>query len=312
MRRAGIALLLLSLAGLVAAIFLSQRPEVPPLPDSRTITVDGHAVHVWERGSGPTIILLHGAGGNLRDFTFAIAPRLAETHHVIAFDRPGLGLSDGLGRDRQSPAEQAALLSQAARQMGVERAVIVGHSYGGAVAMAWALDHPDQAAAVVSLAGAVQPWEGGLGGFYAVLSSPISGPITAAFIANLIPTRAAEAAVESIFAPDPVPPGYIDHVAVGLTLQTSVLQANAQQVNTLLPHVTAMASRYRGLAMPLEIIHGSADTTVPLQVHSEPLAAQVPGANLTVLDGVGHMPHHADPDAAIAAITRAVDRAGLR
>ena len=64
--------------------------------------------------------------------------------------------------------------------------------------------------------------------------------------------------------------------------------------------------------MPIEIVHGTADEVVPIGVHSEPLARQIPGAVLTRLEGIGHMPHHAAPDAVEAAIHRAAARARLR
>ena len=80
----------------------------------------------------------------------------------------------------------------------------------------------------------------------------------------------------------------------------------------LRPHVVEMSELYPTLTLPVEILHGTDDTTVPLNIHSEPLARQIPGAILTRLQGVGHMPHHADPDAVLAAIDRAAVRAGLR
>ncbi|WP_254796912.1 alpha/beta fold hydrolase [Sulfitobacter albidus] len=73
-----------------------------------------------------------------------------------------------------------------------------------------------------------------------------------------------------------------------------------------------MVKRYPDLTMPFEIVHGDADTIVPLTVHSEPLSKQVPGANLTVLEGIGHMPHHVAPEESVAAIDRVAARAGLR
>ena len=90
------------------------------------------------------------------------------------------------------------------------------------------------------------------------------------------------------------------------------MRANAQQVNRLRPHVVEMSARYPTLPMPVEIVHGTADTIVPLQIHSEPLSKQIPGAVLTRLEGIGHMPHHADPQAVSDAIDRAAARAGLR
>jgi pimeloyl-ACP methyl ester carboxylesterase len=73
-----------------------------------------------------------------------------------------------------------------------------------------------------------------------------------------------------------------------------------------------MAPHYPQLPMPIEIVHGTADRTVGLHIHAEPLARDAPHAVLTRLPGVGHMPHHAAQDAVIAAIHRAAERAGLR
>jgi pimeloyl-ACP methyl ester carboxylesterase len=82
-------------------------------------------------------------------------------------------------------------------------------------------------------------------------------------------------------------------------------------VNALRAEVVEMSRLYGTLTMPIEIVHGDADTIVPAAVHSIPLSALAPGANLTLLPGVGHMPHHAAPEAVLAAIDRARVRARL-
>ena len=69
-----------------------------------------------------------------------------------------------------------------------------------------------------------------------------------------------------------------------------------------------MEPRYPTLTLPVELIHGTADTIVPLHIHSDPLSQRLPDATLTVIDGAGHMPHHAHAEQVIAAI----DRAALR
>ena len=66
------------------------------------------------------------------------------------------------------------------------------------------------------------------------------------------------------------------------------------------------------LALPIELVHGDADTIVPLAVHARRLAPLIPGAHLTVIPGAGHMPQHSHPETVIAAIHRAAARAGLR
>ena len=73
-----------------------------------------------------------------------------------------------------------------------------------------------------------------------------------------------------------------------------------------------MSKRYKDILIPLEMVHGDADTIVPMRIHSEPLSEQVEGANLTIVPNAGHMPHHSHPEAVIEAIDRAAARAGLR
>ncbi|MFT4619651.1 MAG: pimeloyl-ACP methyl ester carboxylesterase [Sulfitobacter sp.] len=311
-----------ALAGLMALSGCTSLPEseagavarglTPPL--GQFLVIDGKRVHVHLVGpeNAPVVILLHGASGNLRDFTFDFVPRLANNLRVISFDRPGLGYSDRLHKRGESPTEQALHLARAAEALGVDRAVIVGHSYGASVAMAWALERPDMAAAVVSLGGAVNPWPGGLGAWYAITASWLGGATVVPVIAALLPRSVASTSVSAIFEPDPVPDGYLDYIGADLTLRASALRANARQVGGLKPYVTQMSARYPTLDLPVEILHGALDDTVPLMIHSEPLSRATAGANLVILDGVGHMPHHARPDETVAAIWRAVRRAGLR
>jgi len=121
-----------------------------------------------------------------------------------------------------------------------------------------------------------------------------------------------DGAVRSIFEPQDAPSGYLDYVGPGLTLRPGSLRANFRQVNTLRPHVVEMEPRYSGLDLPVELVHGDVDEIVPLDIHSRPLSQQLPDGNLTVLDGIGHMPHHAAPAAVADAIDRVARRAGLR
>lgn len=278
-------------------------------PTGRLLTVDGIRVHADQRGRGPDVVLIHGASGNTRDFTFALADRLAREFRVTAFDRPGLGWSDWPGDAAVSPFEQARILRAAARELGIRRPVVVGHSYGGSVAMAWALSDPGGTGAVVSLAGATMPWPGGLGPWYAVTGSDFGAATVVPLISAFVPLDRAERAIAGIFAPDPVPAGYADYIGAGLTLRAETLRANARQVSRLKPYVTAMAEAYPQLQVPVEIVHGTADTIVPHVIHAEPMAKLLPRARLTLLEGVGHMPHHAAPDATLAAIRRAAQAA---
>ncbi len=121
-----------------------------------------------------------------------------------------------------------------------------------------------------------------------------------------------ERGVASVFTPDAVPDGYLDHFGAALALRRDALHANALQRRNLLAQIKAMMPLYGEIAVPTEIVHGAADTTVGLAIHSEPLVKAIPGAVLTPLPGVGHMPQHAAKAQVIAAIHRAAARAGLR
>ncbi len=281
-------------------------------PTGQILTVEGRRIHAHVQGSGPDLVLIHGASGNTRDFTFALVDRLAQDYRVIAFDRPGLGWSDSLGAEGISPMMQAALLQKAADQLGVQRPVILGHSYGGAVAMAWALTDTPDVAALVVLSGATMPWPGGLGPYYAVTGSRIGAATVIPAITAFATDRQTAGVVEAIFAPDGPPPGYADYVGIGLTMRRATLRDNAFQVTNLRPHVVRMSDAYPQLTLPIEILHGTADTVVPADIHALPLSRLLPDGNLVLIDGAGHMPHHTHPDAVIDAIHRAAARAGLR
>jgi pimeloyl-ACP methyl ester carboxylesterase len=121
-----------------------------------------------------------------------------------------------------------------------------------------------------------------------------------------------EDTVAEIFAPQEPPTGYMAHFGTEMTLRRGTMRANAQQVNALKPYVRDMAARYPTLTLPVESVHGTADDTVPLRTHAQPLERQIDSNRLTLLDGVGHMPHHTNPQEVIDAIDRVAARAGLR
>ncbi|MCC1493608.1 alpha/beta hydrolase [Cognatishimia sp. F0-27] len=286
-------------------------------PVGRFVTEGAVRVHYVQDGTGPDVVLIHGAGGNLRDFTFSLMPRLVEAgYRVTAFDRPGLGYTGRVdpAYDRafapsaETPQEQAALLAGAAKQLGVDTPVVLGHSFGGAVAMAWGLEH--EASAIVSVAGVAMPWPGELGAYYKVLGSSVGGALVPPLVtASTDPMNTGDV-LEGIFAPQSAPDGYLAHIGPGLSLRRDTLRANARQVNHLRPHMVALSERYPEMTLPVEFVHGDADTTVPLTVHANRAVSVLPRARVTVLEDIGHMPHHADEDAILAAIERALEHAG--
>ncbi|GLS85135.1 hydrolase or acyltransferase [Cypionkella aquatica] len=273
------------------------------------LTVNGVQVHVYVTGAGPDLILIHGASGNARDLTVALAADLEKSYRVIAFDRPGLGWSDPI--PDQSIRGQALHLADAAAQLNVHDPIIVGQSYGGSVTLAWALFAPLKPRALVLISAPSLPWPGPLDIFYRLSDSRIGAALIPPLAAAYVPDSFVDSSIAAVFSPDPVPPGYATAIAAKLALRRTTLRANFAQVNDLRPEIVAQEPLYPQLTLPIEMIHGTADTTVPLAIHSAPFAARMPNAHLTVLDGAGHMPHYSHRTAALAAIARAAQRSGL-
>ncbi|EIE50675.1 alpha/beta hydrolase [Salipiger aestuarii] len=315
MKRRGFAALVLAMAtlGACAQQPADDAPDAAPKypPQGRFLTVNGHRVHYVEKGSGPALVLIHGASGSLRDWTFGAVDRLARRYRVIAFDRPGLGYTPRIDRDGASIFEQADLFVAAAAQLDAPRPIVLGHSYGGAVALAWAVEHPDAVSGLVLVSAASQTWDTGLPLFYRVTSGPL-GALANPAIAALAGQDRVQQAIASVFAPQPVPPGYAAHIGAELALRPDSLRENALQRAALKSGIARMVPRYPTMDVPVELLHGDADSTVGLQIHSVPTARQIPGANLVVLPGVGHAAQHVAAAQMDAAIDRVARRAGLR
>ncbi|MGF1503101.1 MAG: alpha/beta fold hydrolase [Paracoccaceae bacterium] len=280
----------------------------PPL--GRFVAVSGARLHLYEAGAGtgvaeaqPTLVLLHGASGNLRDFTLSILPPLAEAHRVVAVDRPGFGYSTALGEGWRLSVQRQAI-GAALRQTGHDRLVLVGHSYAGALALDWALAEPDRIAGLVLLAGATMDWGGALDTQYTLLAAPILGQAAAALAPRLIGSARLRRALEGIFAPQPVPERYFAEGGIDLALRPETLRTNARMLTALHAQIREMAPRYGEIRAPALVVHGEADRIVPARIHGRPLAARLPEAEGLFLDGVGHMPHHADAHGLAARISR--------
>ena len=278
----------------------SYEAAFPPI--GQFITVAGAKVHYRQTGSGPDVILLHGASGNLREWEFGIRAALDGRYRVTAFDRPGHGYSDPIAKNDHLDANAAHLRASVA-QLGIKDFILVGHSYGGSVALAWSLQAPP--AGLVLISAPSLPWPGALDPWYRATDTAMGAGLLIPLAAAFVPQSYVNKAVRGVFAPAPAPDDYMAQMGAALTLRVTTLRANTAQVNHLLTDIHGQMDRYGQLQMPIELIHGDKDTIVPLTIHAAPFAAAHPHANLTVITGAGHMPHHSHLTQVIAAIDRA-------
>jgi len=294
------------LGGLAAFTALGvRRIEQAHPPAGRFVEVSGGRLHLLELGpaDAPPVVLLHGASGNVADMRVALGDGLARRYRVILIDRPGHGWSDRPGgRADASPAAQAALIHQALERIGVRRAIVVGHSWSGALATAYALAYPDDVSGLVLLAPVTYHWPGGIGWYNPILATSVIGPLFAHTIALPLGGFLVAPGIRNVFAPQPPPVGYRERAAVDLVLRPQELIANAEDLADLKAFVTAQAPRYGAIQVPVTVMTADRDNTVSPRIHSEAIAKVLPRGKLIVLPGAGHMLHHTAADRVIEEI----------
>jgi pimeloyl-ACP methyl ester carboxylesterase len=311
MKVLGVALAVLAglvLLGAVATAIAAAVIEARYPPNGRFVEVSGGRLHLvdlapTDRAPLGTVLLLHGASGSSADPVMVLGRRLAERYRVIAVDRPGHGWSDRIGgAEAASPARQASVIWEALTRLGIERAIVVGHSWSGALATNMALDHADRVAGLVLLAPVSHPWPGGAVTWYYSPTASALGTFVTRVLTMPLGLAALRPAARAVFQPQEAPPDYVDAARAPLVLRPRTFRANAEDVAGLQAFVTEQSRRYGAIRAPTVIVSGDADRIVRADLHSRALERDIPGARLVLLPGVGHMPHFAAADRIAAEI----------
>ncbi len=287
-------------------------------PQGRFVPISGGRLHYTERDPvGPardTVLLLHGASGNQADLMLALGDRLAALgFRVIAPDRPGHGWSDRPdGEADASPARQAQLIREGLRTIGVDHAIVLGHSWSGALAVNFALDQPEFTEGLVLVSPVTHPWTTGIAWYYDWAGSPTVGPLFNAVLTMPVGLLSIDAGIRAVFAPRQPPPDYAQRTGLYLLLRPGEFTANAQDVSHLLDFVMVQQPRMHEIAVPTAIVTGDSDGVVLRHLHSDGSHRDIAGSTLTVLPGIGHSPQWSAPEAVVAAVVEVADRVRRR
>lgn len=265
-----------------------------------------HHVHVAAPPGAPLppVVFIHGASGNLRDQMLPARRQLEGRAELLFYDRPGHGWSTR-GEGNDTPAGQARTLAALMDAVGIDRAVVVGHSFGGGVAAAFALAYPQRVAGLVFVAAATHPWKGaGTSWYYKAAAARFAGWLFCRLFALPGGLLSIHAAAAGVFAPNPLPAAYLRESGIELVLRPASFRANAIDVESLHGHATDAAPRYPGIAVPTVVISGDSDGIVYEELHSLGLARDISGAELVWVCGLGHKPDWVAPDLVAAAVEK--------
>ncbi len=306
LRSAGVIAATLAAAAVYTRV-TTKRIEQDVPADGNLIDVAGARLHYVDRGTGPAIVLVHGLGAQLRNFSYGVADALAENYRVILVDRPGSGYSVPTG-EQPGILGQSAIIARFIDKLGLDRPpLLVGHSLSGAVALGVATHHPGSVAGLALLAPMTQPPQA----MPAPVASAIEGnPAARALFANLFGTPISRAAYGlrwgKIFAPDPVPADFATRGGGGLGDRPVSVNAALVELASADIDLTAIVSRYADLTIPVALLYGRDDQAIAPTIDGDRAVEAIPGATLEMTDG-GHMLPVAHPQASAAFVRKCAE-----
>ncbi|MBV1799004.1 alpha/beta fold hydrolase [Siccirubricoccus sp. G192] len=297
-------------AGLAAALCNRQRArraEARHPPLGRFVEAGGLRLHYLERGEGgPPIVLLHGNGAMVEDFALSgLIDLVARHRRVVAFDRPGFGHSARPRNRLWTPEAQAAVLVEAFTRLGLERPVVLGHSWGTLVALALALNHPQAVGGLVLASGYYFPTVRADVPFFAPPAIPVIGDVIRYTIGPPLGRLMAPGLIRRMFQPAPVTPRFKAGFPVPMMLRPWQIRASAEDTGLMVPAAAAFRHRYQELRLPVAILAGEGDRIVDVGRQSARLHRTLPQSVLTVVPGLGHMLHHDAPEL-VAGVVEAI------
>lgn len=277
--------------------------------EGRFIDVGGLRLHYVNHGSGRDVIFLHGNSGSVHDWS-ALLDDAGRKYHAVAFDRPGHGLSE-------RPAEvatlevQARILRDALKQLKIERPLLVGHSWGGALALSFAHLYPYDASALLLLAPAAYASYSLFSLLALAPEIPLLGRLSLRLSASFMGRKIVALSLAQAFSPEAVPADYLSHAQSVWTGRTQT-RAFAQDEKTFNRSVRALSEFYGEISLPTLILTGDKDCLVKPERNAYLLDKVIPQSRLIVLKGAGHQLPHTRHKEVLAAIDEAWQMADER
>ncbi|WP_026480575.1 alpha/beta fold hydrolase [Ahrensia sp. 13_GOM-1096m] len=300
-----LAALLFLLAGITRLGVWQIERANPPIGRFKTVNnTKLHYIHIKNDSDAdlPPIVFLHGASGNLRDQMSIYGEALKGRAEMLFIDRPGHGYSKRGPSTNDRPDGQAATIAALLDSLGIEKAIIAGHSFGSIVTLSFALNHPDKTIGTLLMSPVSHPWPGGVSWYYNLTAMPIIGHIFSETLALPAGRRQLAGGTACVFAPNEPTPDYTNKTAVRLVLRPYHFRNNAADVASLYDYVSEVSPRYKEIKTPSIIVTGNRDAIVLPEIHSRGLDADIENSTLVWIKNVGHKSDYIASDIMVAAL----------
>jgi pimeloyl-ACP methyl ester carboxylesterase len=261
--------------------------KYPPLGYFKNI--NGLKVHYTDVGLGKPVVLLHSQPANERQFNL-LKEKLQTNYRVISIDRPGLGYSEG---PKINSSErlfiQAKIISKLLREITDEKPVIIGHSYGGALALSLALYDEENIKKLVLVNTVSHPWKGDTVWLpFKIITNPFIGKIFTHTFAMVYGKLVIDRSADDNFPSNKPTEGFIDRVGAELTLRPSSLESYALDAINLRSSLSKQYKNYNNLTLPVVILAGVGDRVTPNKTHSFQLHKDIKHSKLVKVTGAEH------------------------
>jgi pimeloyl-ACP methyl ester carboxylesterase len=278
------------IAGLVGfTAWTTRRIEAAMPPQGRFVDVKGAHLHVVEKGQGPVVLMIHGLAGQLGHFTYGMVEILARDHRVIAVDRPGSGYSVRSAGASATLNAQADVMAALLDALNVDRAVVVGHSLGGAIALALAQRHPARVKALALIAPLTHEPTTISAAFNGLM---ITKPWVRSFVAWTLALPASIAkrdeVLAMVFGPEAAPADFGTRGGGLLGVRPSHFIAASTDMAAIEEDFRGVIAGYAAMKVPVGVLYGRGDRLLDPTEQGEALAKVLPEARLTLVEG-GHM-----------------------
>lgn len=292
-RISGVVLLVLALLVVVTNWTWGRLPAEPPRGGNAVQLGDVRVRYVERPGTGTPIVLIHGLPGTAEDFE-KVTP-LLDGHRTIALDRPGYGGSDGgyFAVNRQLRA-----IDQLLDHLRIRKAVLVGHSYGGTLALAYAARRPERVQGLVLVAAAAGGLQSDTAGraqarLVQFLSLPVVQPLASVTFSQAMRTASAKSGAAEAFDPDPVQPAYEQRL-LATSMRQEDLDAFAGEHLASDDVIADVDDQLPTITTPSIVVQGDGDRSVAPK-HGRRIATDLPDALYFPVRG-GHMVPLVHPD----------------